>query len=332
MLTLRAAYPSRARRVRSALLALAVFLLSANALAHFVDVASLSLTEVSAGRFLVRFQANSPSLQLELHSPAVFPAACHFSGAYLDCGSAGLAGSVEFPWLEGSMTRVMVEIEWLDQTRLLRIVGASSPSFSVYGSPSQSSLRLLKPISVDYTRLGIEHILTGLDHLLFVVALTLLVRNRRALLATITAFTVAHSLSLAGTVLGIVSLPSPPVEASIAVSITLVCAECLRPGDSLAKRAPWLVAFTFGLLHGLGFASALLAIGLPQEHVPLALLFFNVGVELGQLATIAGVAALALLATRLRLRREWLRIGVVYAMGSVAAFWSIDRIRAVVGG
>ena len=315
----------------ASLLALAVFLLSANSLAHFVDVASLSLTEVSAGRFLVRFQANSPALQAELQSPAVFPAPCRFSGAYLDCGSAGLAGSIELPWLEGGMTRVMVEIEWLDHTRLLRIASASAPSFSVYG-PTQGSLRFLKPIIFDYTRLGIEHILTGFDHVLFVIALALLVRSRRRLVATVTAFTVAHSLTLASTALGLLSVPAAPVEATIALSIVLVCAECLRPADSLTQRAPWLVAFAFGLLHGLGFASALEEIGLPEQHLPSALFCFNLGVELGQLAIIGLVLALRELAARLKWQRPALVRSVVYAMGGIAAFWSIDRIRALFGG
>jgi hydrogenase/urease accessory protein HupE len=187
-------------------------------------------------------------------------------------------------------------------------------------------------VAVDYTKLGVEHILTGFDHLLFVVALTLLVRRGRALLATITAFTVAHSLSLAATVLGVISLPAPPVEATIALSIVLVCAECLRPADSdsFARRAPWIVAFGFGLLHGLGFASALLALGLPEGHVPAALLFFNVGVELGQLGVIAVVIAATAIGTRLGLRRAWLRPGLVYAMGAIAASWSLERIVAVV--
>jgi len=142
---------------------------------------------------------------------------------------------------------------------------------------------------------------------------------------------VAHSLSLAATVLGVVTVASAPVEAIIALSIVLVCGECLRPGLSLARRAPWLVAFVFGLLHGLGFASALLAIGLPREHVPVALLFFNVGVELGQLVAIAVAAGLGALAVRFAPRRAWLRPGLIYAMGSVAAAWSIDRFAAVIG-
>lgn len=315
----------------AAWMALALCLASPAARAHKVDAVSVSLTEVAPGRFLVRWQAGSSALETDLRIPAVFPAPCHLDGAYLDCGSAGLAGAIDLPWLEGTLTRVMIEIEWLNHTRLLRIVTASAPRVVVYGPASTEGLRLLGPIAVDYTRLGVEHILTGFDHLLFVVALTLLVRAGRSLLATVTAFTVAHSLSLAATVLGLVRVPSPPVEAIIALSIVLVCVECLRPADSLARRAPWLVAFAFGLLHGLGFASALLAIGLPETHVPMALLFFNVGVELGQLATIAVVAGLSALATRLGLSRPWQRPGVIYVMGSVAAAWSLERLAAVVG-
>jgi hydrogenase/urease accessory protein HupE len=201
------------------------------------------------------------------------------------------------------------------------------------GRRRTSGWRALQPVVVDYTELGIEHILTGFDHLLFVVALVFLVRGRGQLLATITAFTVAHSLSLAATVLGLVHVPSPPVEASIALSIVLVCAECLR-GDhlehaSLTRRAPWAVAFAFGLLHGLGFASALLELGVPEQHLPAALFCFNVGVELGQLAVVAVVIGLRRLATRLRINRDWMRSVLVYAMGSLAAYWSIDRIGAV---
>jgi hydrogenase/urease accessory protein HupE len=225
----------------------------------------------------------------------------------------------------------MVEIEWLDGTRLLRIATASARTLTVYGGAG--GVRSLGPVVADYTRLGVEHILTGFDHLLFVVALTLLVRKRRALIMTITAFTVAHSLTLAATVLGLVSVPPAPVEAAIALSIVLVCAECLRPADtgSFTRRAPWLVAFAFGLLHGMGFASALMEIGLPEKHIPAALLCFNVGVELGQLAVIAAVLVVRALATRVRLARPPLTRGVLYAMGATAAFWSLDRVAAVFG-
>jgi hydrogenase/urease accessory protein HupE len=315
----------RAPRLAAALLLAAVSLAGARtAQAHPIDAASLTLTEVQPGRFTVHFQAGSGTLQRQLTTPADFPRSCRLDGAYLTCGPSGLVGTIQFPWLEGTLTRLMVEIEWLDGARLLRIVTASARTLTVYGGGGSA-------LVADYTRLGVEHILTGFDHLLFVVALTLLVRKRRPLVLTITAFTVAHSLSLAATVFGLVSVPAAPVEAAIALSIVLVCAECLRPGDSLTRRAPWLVAFAFGLLHGLGFASALLEIGLPEKHIAAALFCFNVGVELGQLAVIGAVLAVRALAIRLRLGRAWVARGAIYAMGATAAFWSLDRLVAVFG-
>ena len=298
--------------------------------AHPIDAASLTLKEIEPGRFIAHVQTGAATLERKLSTtPAVFPPPCVLEGVNLTCGPSGLVGTIQFPWLEGTTTRLMFEIEWLDGARLLRIVTASTRTVTVYGGAG--GVGALRPVVVDYTRLGVEHILTGFDHLLFVVGLTLLVRRRRPLLVTITAFTVAHSLTLAATVLGLVTVPPAPVEATIALSIVLVCAECLRPGDSLARRAPWLVAFAFGLLHGLGFASALIDIGLPEKHIPAALLCFNLGVELGQLAVIAAVLALRALALRLRLARPQLSRGVIYAMGAVAAFWSLDRVAAVFG-
>jgi hydrogenase/urease accessory protein HupE len=313
-----------------ALLALTLLLIALPARAHQIDAASLSLREVSAGVFQVKWQASSASLQQDISRPALFPDHCKLDGEYLDCGTNGLQGRIQFPWLEGTLTHVLVDIEWQAQPRMIRTVTASAPSLRV-DSASSRGLAMFWAMAVDYVGLGIEHILTGFDHLLFVVALTLLVRQTRALIVTITAFTLAHSLSLAATVLGVVTLPSPPVEASIALSIVLVCAECLRPVNSLARRAPWVVAFAFGLLHGLGFASALLEIGLPQRHVPVALLFFNVGVELGQLGVIAVVTGVGLVITRLGLQRRWLRSSVIYAMGTLAACWSLQRVAAIFG-
>ena len=298
--------------------------------AHPIDAATLTLTEIEPGRFAVHFQAGSGSLQRQLTTaPAVFPKPCRLEASQLQCGPSGLVGTIEFPWLEDTMTRLMVEVEWLGGGRMLRVATASARTLTVYGGTG--GLASLKPVVVDYTRLGVEHILTGFDHLLFVVALTLLVRKRRPLVMTITAFTLAHSLTLASTVLGLVSVPSAPVEATIALSIVLVCVECATSRDSLTRRAPWLVAFAFGLLHGLGFASALMEVGLPERHIPAALFCFNLGVELGQLAVIGVVLGVRALALRLRLGRPWLARGAIYAMGATAAFWSLDRVAAVFG-
>jgi hydrogenase/urease accessory protein HupE len=183
-----------------------------------------------------------------------------------------------------------------------------------------------------YLRHGIEHILLGYDHLLFVFALILIVRSTRVLVWTITAFTLAHSITLALATLGVVHVPGPPVEATIALSILLLACEIVRlhRGEaSFTARWPWLVAFSFGLLHGLGFASALANIGLPRGDVLLALFAFNVGVELGQLAFIAVVLGLFALAKRIRLVASFerhARPAATYAIGILASFWFFERL------
>jgi hydrogenase/urease accessory protein HupE len=303
---------------------IAVWLYAAQAQAHSFDAATLTLTEVADGRFAIDWRTTARTLK-DLREPAQYPKSCHQRGTTLHCGSLGLVGTIEFPWLAGGESRVTVLVDWSNGSRLLRVVNGKSPSLKVYGIPPSAGLRFLVPIAGDYTRLGVEHILTGFDHLMFVLAVTILVRTRKALVAAVTAFTVAHSLTLAATVLGWLELPSAPVETTIALSIVLACTECLRPSDSLAHRAPWLVTFAFGLLHGMGFASALLEAGLPDKHVPSALLFFNVGVELGQLAAIAAFVALGWLWMRIERRPAWSTRAFVYAMGSTAAYWSLER-------
>jgi hydrogenase/urease accessory protein HupE len=186
-----------------------------------------------------------------------------------------------------------------------------------------------------YLLLGIQHILTGFDHLLFLLALVLIVDEQRRLLLTITAFTIAHSVTLAAATLGLVHVPQAPVEAAIALSIVFVAAELVHGMHGrlgITARAPWIVAFSFGLLHGLGFAGALAQVGLPTNSIPLALLFFNVGVELGQLAFV--IAVWAALAALLRMRIPqpfWARAITPYAIGSVAMFWMIQRTEAFLG-
>ena len=177
---------------------------------------------------------------------------------------------------------------------------------------------------------GCEHILSGFDHLLFVFALLFLVGFERRLLLTITAFTAAHRLTLASSALGWLTLRSAPVEASIALSIMLVAGEALRERPTLARRWPALVAFLFGLVHGLGFAGALQDIGLPDQHLWVALATFNGGVEIGQLLTV-GAAWLAYRAVRASALAPRLRRALLYAIGSLAAWWSLARIVTVLG-
>ncbi len=196
-----------------------------------------------------------------------------------------------------------------------------------------------------YLALGVEHILTGVDHLLFVLGLLLLVRGFAKLVKTVSAFTVAHSVTLALATLGFVHVPSPPVEAVIALSIVFVAKEILRSRGrssstqpSLTERQPWLVAFSFGLLHGLGFAGGLSEVGLPEGHIPLALLLFSIGVEVGHFSFIAVVFAFMALGRwmvrRIRLSPlrpqlfGWLRLLPPYAIGGTAMFWLIERLTA----
>lgn len=306
------------------MLAIGALLRGSHALAHAYDTATLTLTERTEGQFTIRWQTTAATLN-ELSAPARYPKSCEQRGEVLTCGPLGLVGKIEFPWLEGGESRVTVVIDWLSGSRLLRVLDGRSPSLAVYGIPASAGLRFLLPIAADYTRLGFEHILTGFDHLMFVLAIAILVQRRKALVAAITAFTLAHSITLAATVLGWLHLPSAVVETTIALSIVLACTECLRSSDSLAHRAPWLVTFAFGLLHGMGFASALLETGLPERHVPSALLFFNVGVELGQLAAIAVFIGFGWLVTRIEKRPAWSTRAFVYAMGVTAAYWSLER-------
>jgi hypothetical protein len=186
-----------------------------------------------------------------------------------------------------------------------------------------------------YLLLGAEHILLGIDHLLFLLGLLLLIRGPWPLVKTVTAFTVAHSITLAAAVLGYIPVATGPVEAAIALSIVLLAREVVmgyRGQTSLVHRKPWIVAFAFGLLHGLGFAGALGELGLNAADIPVALLFFNVGVELGQLAFVLVVVAIGLVARRReRLRLPWFQPALGYALGALATFWFFERLPAVWG-
>jgi hydrogenase/urease accessory protein HupE len=244
----------------------------------------------------------------------------------VDGGMAGQA--VEFPQLPGSRVDVLVRVERADGTEQLGRVLPVDPRFTVTSSPGHLE------VVQTYTALGIGHILLGFDHLLFVLALLLIVDGTRRLIVTITAFTIAHSITLALASLGVLNVPGPPVEALIALSIVFVAAEIVhgrqgRPG--LTQRYPWIVSFTFGLLHGLGFASALAEVGLPQNSIPLALLFFNVGVEIGQLIFIAAVLVLMAagrrVAASMRLSGPaWLWRVPPYAIGGLASYWVFERV------
>ena len=304
--------------------------------------AYLQLKQLDAETYDVTWKVPALDAQTTLKVQPVFPpqtqdpgprSSIYSTGAAVQRWQVRVAGGIEgkpiaFTGLALAGLDVLVRVERADGTEQLARVLAVHPSFTLKPSPG--------PLEVitTYTTLGIEHILTGVDHLLFVLALVMIVRGTRRLLVTITAFTIAHSITLALATLGVVRVSGPPVEATIALSIVFVASEILRlrqGREGLAARKPWLVAFSFGLLHGLGFAGALAEIGLPQKAIPLALLFFNVGVEIGQVIFIAAVLALAAAVRRQmrgRLDPRWTVIMPAYVIGGTASFWVFERVAA----
>jgi hydrogenase/urease accessory protein HupE len=328
-------------------LAVLLFLASSAALPAAADEfrpAYLQLRQVDAATYDVLWKLPALDESTTLKLRPVFPAgtetimpvrSSYAAGTAVQRwrvrAEGGLAGkAIEFPNLSASRIDVLVRVERSDGTAQLVRVLPVEPRFVVTASPGAFE------VVRTYTVLGIEHILTGYDHLLFVLALVILVQGTRRLIATITAFTLAHSLTLFAATLGWIHVPGPPVEAVIALSIVFVAGEIMharqgRPG--LTQRYPWIVAFTFGLLHGLGFAGALAEVGLPPLSIPMALLFFNVGVEIGQLifivVVLGAIAVVRRVARRLNMDAPswWWRVPP-YTIGGVASFWVVQRLAA----
>ena len=298
----------------------------------------LELKETTANRYSVIWRnpkLTNQQLGLSLRFPAgvknlTKPILRELPGAtverrLIETDAQGLIGKrIEIDGLQASNTDVLVRIEFANGASSTALLKPAQPWLIVKGP------RSARQVVWDFTVLGVEHILSGFDHLLFVLALLLLVSGIRRLLLTITAFTIAHSITLATATLGVVWVPGPPVEATIALSILFLASELVkvnRGQPSLTASYPWLVAFTFGLLHGLGFAGALADVGLPQHEIPLALLMFNVGVELGQVAFVAVVLALVFALRKVRI--QWpagSRQLPAYGIGAMAAFWFIERV------
>jgi len=225
--------------------------------------------------------------------------------------------------LNKTLIDALVTITYLNGEKVTLMLQPDKDSTIIPGETSTSD------VVKTYTLLGFEHILLGIDHLLFVLALILITKGRWKILKTITAFTIAHSITLSLAALGYVNFPTPPVEAVIALSIVFLAVEIinnLNGKQTITSKKPWLVAFTFGLLHGFGFAGALANIGLPQQDIPWALAFFNIGVELGQIAFVLVV----LIFIRLfALKKKWplfVKKVPAYAIGSLAAFWLVERV------
>jgi len=305
--------------------------------AHTSLPAYLELNEVSSGTFSVIWRVPSVEGPPPAIAP-VLPAHCAvpndpavqhaldsvIAQGIVNCGSSGLRGhTISIEGLEHTIMDVLVRITFSSGTRLSQVVNPEMPQFVITVTETTAADGL------GYMRLGVDHILSGIDHLLFVFAMLLLVPGFLKLLKTITAFTVAHSITLACAVFGVVRVPSEPVEALIALSIMFLAVELVRAERKefgFTSQKPWTVSFIFGLMHGLGFAGVLSEIGIPTGDIPVALFFFNVGVELGQVGFIA--VALGILFAVRRLKIPMLpqfRFVPPYAVGSFAAFWFLQR-------
>jgi HupE/UreJ protein len=341
----------------STLLALAGLLLAVPAHAHRLSPAYFGLTETGPGIYDVQWKVSISGGLAAALEPKV-PDGCtlteeirsyvvnddvRFQHGALSC--PGGVGGREFTvdGLALTQTDVLLRVEYLDGTSTNQRLTPVELTVVIPNRPSR--LEVVRT----YTVLGIEHILLGVDHLLFVLALLLLVRGIGRLVATVTAFTLAHSVTLGAATLGFVHVPPAPVEAVIALSILFLASELARReiasrgarsgfmgsgngavAADLTERFPWIVAFSFGLLHGFGFAGALSEVGMPTQAVPLALLFFNVGVEIGQLAFIAAVFAIGWLVRLAAIAApSWWKQAAAYGIGSVAAFWVVERTLAI---
>jgi hydrogenase/urease accessory protein HupE len=319
---------------------LALLLAPLAASAHDARPAYLALQETANGQFSVLWRTpmlagmrlpivlKLPDRVKNLKEPIVSELSDSLvERRWIDAGPNGLAGElIEFAGLQLTITDVLVRVQMRDGSVSTTLVRPSHPWIEISAAPG------LLAVAGAFVLHGIEHILFGFDHLLFVLALILIVRSGRVLLWTVTAFTIAHSITLSLATLGVVHVPGRPVEATIALSILLLACEIvrLRRGQgSLTARWPWIVAFSFGLLHGFGFAGALTEIGLPQGDIPLALFSFNVGVEVGQLVFIGSVLGLLACAKRIDfppvIERHALSVAT-YAIGTMAAFWFIARL------
>lgn len=314
--------------------------LAAAAGAHEVRPAYLELTETERGRFDVlwkqplRPSPDAATLGLGLPLAPRLEPPCRTAdpprkegggGALLqrwsiDCGAAGLEGrTLEVDGLTRTLTDALVRLRFLDGEETVEILKPRSPRLEI-GAESAAGVWT-------YLRLGVEHLLFGVDHILFVIGLMFFVRRPLELLKVVTAFTVAHSITLALSTLGLVRLSQAPVEALIALTILYLAVELLREPAGRERRRPWAIAFGFGLLHGFGFAGALAEIGLPREAVAPALFLFNLGVEAGQLLVVASILALLAL---LRVTRATVPAAVaqlpIWILGSVSAYWFVERV------
>ena len=313
------------------------------ALAHEIRPAYLQIREVAPGSYDLLWKTPAQG-EMRLALNVLLPEACvdaaeprstMVDGAVIQrwrttCTGGIVGKRVGVENLSQTLTDAIVRFEPMDGQAVTLRVSPDNPAFVIPARQAWTD------VAGAYFGLGVEHILFGFDHLMFVLALLILVSNLQRLLAAVTAFTVAHSLTLAGTTLGWISLPGAPVEATIALSIMFLAVEIMRVRAgrrSLTAMMPWLASFSFGLLHGFGFAGALRDIGIPQDAVGTALLFFNLGVEAGQLLFIAAVLALVIAWRRAKAPSPtWALQAPVYVIGACSAYWFIERTWGVFTG
>jgi len=317
-----------------------LFLLTSTSIADEIRPGYLELNEESPNTFSILLKVPEQSGQ-KLSLEPRFPAGCtnktaatshSVNGAtlqrwYINCSNNIVGQHISIEDKNKSNTEILLRLKWIDGSVATSLLKPSAPFYII---PEKSSTT---DIAKTYLLLGTEHILLGVDHLLFVFALLLIVNNTRRLIVTITAFTIAHSITLAVATLGLIHVPQQPVEAVIALSILFLAVEIIhgkRGHPGVAARWPWLIAFIFGLLHGFGFAGALAEVGLPQQAIPLALIFFNIGVEFGQILFVTAVLLLAWLLHQLQkpLLLEKSETIAIYIIGSLSSFWLFERISA----
>src|SRR5262245_21515695 len=273
------AKPLAAIALAVAVLAVSLIGLAPRAAGHEASMAVMVLREFGSGRYVGQWTMPPTDERLR----PIFPEHCEWSAPELNCGERGLVGRLSFMGLGSKQSVAMIRVVPKDGPMQVYTVSVANPIVTVARDPGRD-LNAWLELADTYVNLGIDHILRGIDHLLFVLGLIWLVRSPWMLVRTITAFTIAHSLSLAAATFGWVGVPERPLNAAIALSIVFVGVEIVklqRGHVGLTARYPWIVAFGFGLLHGLGFATALTTLGIPQAALPIALLFFNVGVEIG---------------------------------------------------
>lgn len=327
--------------IRLLLVVLAVLAGAAGTGAHELRPSLLTMRETTPGTFDVSLRVSTAGGSRVRLAP-IFPERCAEAGPSavtadgvsevtrltLVCDGAIEGAPIRIAGLLGTMNDVLVRIETLEGRQQTTRVLPEDPVFAIAAAPTRID------VARTYAVLGLQHILLGLDHMLFVLALLVLIQSPRTLVATITAFTVAHSITLALSALGLAHAPQPVVEALVALSIVFVAAEIVRreyPDSEKGALGPSTVAFGFGLLHGLGFGGALLELGLPEGEIPLALLSFNIGVELGQLLVIAIVlAAAAALRLLLALPELVARRPLGFAIGCVSGTWFGQRLLSMV--